>query len=39
MAILSFRLSENLFIRDPQATELGQNILQHSIKLVDTPRV
>lgn len=35
MAILSFRLSENLFIRDPQATELGQNILQHSIKLVD----
>jgi AcrR family transcriptional regulator len=36
MAILSFRLSENLFIRDPQATELGQNILQHSIKLVDT---
>lgn len=36
MAIFSFRLSENLFIRDPQATELGRNILQHSIKLVDT---
>ena len=36
MTILTFKLSENLFIRDPQTTELGQNILQHSIKLVDT---
>lgn len=33
---ISFKLSENLFIRDPQATPLGRNILQHSIKMVDT---
>ena len=35
MAILTFKLSENLFIRDPQATDLGQNILQNSIKMLD----
>lgn len=35
MAILSFKLSENLFIRDPQETELGRNIVQKSIKMID----
>jgi AcrR family transcriptional regulator len=35
MAILSFRLSDNLFIRDPQETELGRNIIQKSIKMID----
>jgi len=36
MTILTFKLSDNLFIRDPQATELGRNIIQNSIKMVDT---
>ena len=35
MTILTFKLSENLFVRDPQATDLGQNILRSSIKLLD----
>jgi AcrR family transcriptional regulator len=35
MAILSFKLSENLFVRDPQETELGRNIVQKSIKMID----
>lgn len=35
MAILSFKLSENLFLRDPQETELGRNIISKSIKLMD----
>ena len=35
MAILSFKLSPNLFLRDPQETELGRNIIQKSIKLID----
>lgn len=35
MAILSFKLSENLFVRDPQETELGRNIIQRSIKMID----
>lgn len=36
MTILSFKLSENLYVRDPQETELGRNIIQHSVKLIDT---
>jgi AcrR family transcriptional regulator len=36
MAILSFKLNENLFLRDPQGTELGQNIIRESIMLIDT---
>jgi len=36
MTILSFKLSENLYLRDPQATELGRNIIQNSIALVDS---
>jgi AcrR family transcriptional regulator len=35
MAILTFKLSGNLFIRDPQETELGRNIIQKSIKMID----
>lgn len=35
MAILSFKLSENLFVRDPQETELGRNIIRESIKMID----
>ncbi|MEP2669696.1 MAG: TetR/AcrR family transcriptional regulator [Cyclobacteriaceae bacterium] len=35
MAILSFSLSKNLYVRDPQATELGQKIVQNSISLID----
>ncbi|HEY3402161.1 MAG TPA: TetR/AcrR family transcriptional regulator [Ohtaekwangia sp.] len=35
MAILSFKLSENLFIRDPQETPLGRNMVQESIRLID----
>lgn len=35
MTILSFKLSENLFVRDPQETDLGRNIIQKSIKLIN----
>lgn len=35
MAILAFKLNENLFLKDPQATDLGQNIIRYSIKLID----
>lgn len=35
MTILSFKLSDNLYLRDPQATELGKNIIAHSIKMLD----
>lgn len=35
MAIISFRLNENLFLRDPQSSELGQNIVRYSIELID----
>src|SRR5688572_435554 len=35
MAILSFQLNSNLYLRDPQSTQLGQNIIQSSIKLID----
>lgn len=35
MAILSFKLTENLFVKDPQATELGKNIIEKSIRLMD----
>ncbi len=32
---IRFRLNENLYIRDPQATKLGQNIIKESIILID----
>lgn len=35
MAILSFKLTEKLFVRDPQSTELGQRIVTTSIQLID----
>lgn len=36
MAILSYKLSEKLFLRDPQETDLGRNIIRESIRMVDT---
>jgi AcrR family transcriptional regulator len=35
MAILTFKLTENLYVKDPQETELGRNIIQKGIKLID----
>lgn len=35
MAIFTFKLTENLYVRDPQETELGRNIIQKGIKLID----
>ncbi|GCC52542.1 TetR/AcrR family transcriptional regulator [Chryseotalea sanaruensis] len=35
MTIISFRLNENLFLKDPQNSELGQNIIRSSISLID----
>jgi AcrR family transcriptional regulator len=35
MAIISFQLNPNLYLRDPQSTQLGQNIIQTSIKMID----
>lgn len=35
MATLSFKLSDHLFIRDPQHTVLGQNIINKSVDLID----
>jgi AcrR family transcriptional regulator len=36
MTSLSFKLNEKLYVRDPQHTELGQKIIEHSIKLIDS---
>ena len=35
MAIMSFHLNSHLYLRDPQSSELGQNIIQTSIKMID----
>lgn len=35
MTIMTFQLSPNLYLRDPQETELGRHIIQHSILLLD----
>ena len=35
MPILTFKLNTNLFLRDPQGTELGKNIISASIRLID----
>ncbi len=35
MAILSFQLNDNLFLRDPQNTMLGQNIISKGVKMID----
>ena len=35
MPILTFKLNNNLFLRDPQSTDLGQNIVSASIKIIE----
>jgi AcrR family transcriptional regulator len=35
MSITGFRLNSHLFLRDPQTTELGQSIIENSIRLID----
>ncbi|MFM7429413.1 MAG: TetR/AcrR family transcriptional regulator [Flammeovirgaceae bacterium] len=35
MPILTFKLNEHLFIRDPQHTQLGQKIISKSVELID----
>ncbi|MBL7857267.1 MAG: TetR/AcrR family transcriptional regulator [Cyclobacteriaceae bacterium] len=35
MPILSFKLNTNLFLRDPQSSELGQKIIEKSIEMID----
>jgi AcrR family transcriptional regulator len=35
MATILFKLTPNLYLRDPQATELGQKIIETSITLID----
>lgn len=35
MATLSFRFNEHLYVRDPQQTALGQNIISKSVELID----
>jgi AcrR family transcriptional regulator len=34
MAILTFKLNKNLFLRDPQNTTLGQNIIAKSVEMI-----
>lgn len=36
MTTISFRLNKNLYLRDPQSSELGQKIISESINLLDT---
>lgn len=35
MAIITFRLNENIYLRDPQSSDLGQSIIRESIALID----
>ncbi len=35
MAIIQLQLSSNLFLRDPQETELGKKIIRKSIEIID----
>jgi len=35
MTIVTFQLSENLFLRDPQSSELGKNIIRSGVSLID----
>lgn len=35
MAIITFRLNENIYLRDPQTSDLGQSIIRESIALID----
>ncbi|MFY0600299.1 MAG: TetR/AcrR family transcriptional regulator [Cyclobacteriaceae bacterium] len=36
MAVLQIQLSEKLFLKDPQSTDLGKRIIKASISLIDT---
>ena len=36
MTALSFRLNQNLFLRDPQNTLLGQKIIANSVNMIET---
>lgn len=35
MAILAFKLNEKLYLRDPQHTQLGHNIISNSVEMID----
>jgi AcrR family transcriptional regulator len=35
MAIISFKLNEKLYLRDPQTSDLGQRIVSQSISMID----
>lgn len=35
MATLTFRLNQNLYLRDPQHTDLGQKIIRKSVDMID----
>lgn len=35
MAILAFKLNANLFVRDPESTDLGRNIISASTRIID----
>lgn len=35
MTVLQIQLNKNLFLRNPQETELGRKIIQHSIRMID----
>lgn len=35
MAVLQLKLSQNLYLKDPQTTELGSKIISNSINLID----
>ncbi len=35
MAVLTFKLNEKLYLRDPQHTQLGQNIIRSSVEMID----
>lgn len=36
MSSLSFNLNKQLFLKDPQQSELGQKIISHSVGMIDT---
>lgn len=35
MAVISFQLNDNLYIRDPQTSDLGRKIIESGIQLID----
>ncbi len=35
MTVLQLRLNESLYLKDPQSTELGKRIIEHSISMID----